>query len=53
MSNDDGRALSYLIAGFGLGTMVGTVASKGPAAFEFSLPGAAADVPPLVFKRQP
>jgi len=35
------------------GTMVGTVASKGPAAFEFSLPGAAADVPPLVFKRQP
>lgn len=25
MSNDDGRALSYLIAGFGLGTMVGTV----------------------------
>lgn len=25
MSNDDGRALSYLIAGFGLGTVVGTV----------------------------
>jgi gas vesicle protein len=23
--NDDGRALSYLIAGFGLGTLVGTV----------------------------
>ncbi len=34
------------------GTMVGNVASKGPDAFEFSLPGAPADVKPLAFSRQ-
>jgi len=34
------------------GTMVGNVASQGPDAFEFSLPGAPADVKPLRFERQ-
>jgi hypothetical protein len=34
------------------GTMVGKVASQGPDAFEFSLPGAPADVKPLRFERQ-
>jgi tetratricopeptide (TPR) repeat protein len=34
------------------GTMVGKVASEGPDAFEFSLPGAPADVKPLRFERQ-
>jgi len=34
------------------GTMVGHVASQGPDAFEFSLPGAPADVKPLRFERQ-
>ena len=32
--------------------MVGKVASEGPDAFEFSLPGAPADVKPLRFERQ-
>ena len=34
------------------GTMVGKVASKGPDAFEFSLPGAPAGTKPLRFERQ-
>jgi tetratricopeptide (TPR) repeat protein len=34
------------------GAMVARVAPKGPNAFEFSLPGAPADVAPLVFQRQ-
>lgn len=34
------------------GAMVGKVASKGSDAFEFSLPGAPADVKPLLFERQ-
>jgi hypothetical protein len=34
------------------GTMVGKVASKGPDAFEFSLPGAPAEAKPLLFQRQ-
>ena len=34
------------------GTMVGRVASKGPDAFEFSLPGAPAGTKPLRFERQ-
>ncbi len=34
------------------GTMVGKVASKGPDAFEFSLPGAPKDAKPLLFQRQ-
>jgi hypothetical protein len=34
------------------GTMVGKVVSKGPDAFEFSLPGAPADAKPLLFQRQ-
>ena len=34
------------------GTMVGKVTSKGPDAFECSLPGAPADAKPLLFKRQ-
>lgn len=34
------------------GAMVGTVASLGPDAFEFSLPGAPAGVPPLRFERR-
>ena len=33
------------------GTMVGTVVSKGPDAFDFSIPGAPADVKPLAFQR--
>jgi len=34
------------------GVMVARVAPRGSDAFEFSLPGAPADVPPLVFERQ-
>lgn len=34
------------------GTMVGNVVSRGPDAFDFSLPGAPADVKPLAFERQ-
>ena len=34
------------------GTMVGKVTSKGPDAFEFSLPGAPAEAKPLLFQRQ-
>jgi hypothetical protein len=34
------------------GTMVGKVVSKGPDAFEFSLPGAPAEAKPLLFQRQ-
>ncbi len=34
------------------GTMIGNVVSKGPDAFDFSLPGAPADVKPLAFQRQ-
>ncbi len=34
------------------GTMVGNVVSKGPDAFEFSVPGSPADVKPLSFERQ-
>jgi hypothetical protein len=34
------------------GTMAGKVVSKGPDAFEFSLPGAPAEAKPLLFQRQ-
>jgi hypothetical protein len=34
------------------GTMAGKVTSKGPDAFEFSLPGAPAEAKPLLFQRQ-